>query len=336
MEELRRQWKKARAQFKSDAKIKECFHFNNSECKGRIKSAHSLQKNGVLSILEYEINKNKVVYSFLHPRLSGFMTFNGFEPLGKNECSTFHGFCDYHDSTVFSPIENNEINVNLDEHCFLLCYRAFAKEYHAKIEVNKGFQSNELYNRPQNKEMQDGMIAGSELAIKDLGKVKTKLNDILRDEKYTDLEYLTYSIPYTIPIACSASITPSYSYSGKLLNKSTDVNDVYENVMITVIPTQTETHIVLGCFSEDQRSVTYIDELEQLDNDKFENAITSILIGDIENTFISPLIWKRMTKREKEFLMQEISLTSPMFMAMTEESFFLSSLNLFKPRFSIK
>lgn len=134
------------------------------------------------------------------------------------------------------------------------------------------------------------MIAGSELAIKDLEKLKTKLNDILRDKKYSDLEYLTYSIPYTISIACSASIIPSYSYSGKLLNKSTDVYDVYENVMITVILSPTETHIVLECFSEDQRSVTYIDELRQLDDDKFENAITSILIGDIENTFISPLI----------------------------------------------
>ncbi|MBK8735551.1 MAG: hypothetical protein IPL98_06475 [Saprospiraceae bacterium] len=179
----------------------------------------------------------------------------------KNECSTFHGFCDYHDSSVFSPIENNVINVDLDEHCFLLCYRAFAKEYHAKIEVNKGFKSNELFNKPHNKDAQEELVGGSEIAIRDLEKVKIKLNNILRNEKYSDLDYLTYSIPYTIPIACSASITPSYSYSGKLLNKSTDVNDVYENIMITVIPTLTETHIVLGCFPDDQRSLTYMDEL---------------------------------------------------------------------------
>ncbi len=336
MEELSRVLKRARAKFKSDSKIKECFHFKTSDCKGKIKSAHSLQKNGVLSILEHEINKNKVVYSFLHPKLSGFMFFNGFEPLGKNECSTFHGFCDYHDSSVFSPIENNVINVDLDEHCFLLCYRAFAKEYHAKIEVNKGFKSNELFNKPHNKDAQEELVGGSEIAIRDLEKVKIKLNNILRNEKYSDLDYLTYSIPYTIPIACSASITPSYSYSGKLLNKSTDVNDVYENIMITVIPTLTETHIVLGCFPDDQRSLTYMDELEKLEDDKFENAITSILIGDIENTFISPLIWERMTKREREFLMQEISLTSPMIMTMFEESFFISSLNFFNPKFSLK
>lgn len=335
MEELRRQWKRERSKFKSDAKIKECFHFDKSECNGKIKSAHSLQKNGVLNILEYELNKNKVVYSFLHPKLNGFMTFNGFEPLGKKECSTFHGFCDYHDSSVFAPIENNEIDVDKDEHCFLLCYRAFAKEFHAKIEVNKGFKSNELYNKPHNKEMQDGMITGSELAIKDLEKVKAKLNNVLRDKQYSELEYFTYSIPHTIPIACSASITPSYSYSGKLLNKSTDPNDQYENVMITVIPTKTETHVVMGCFSDDQRSIKYIDELEQLSDEKLENAFTSIMIGDIENTFISPIFWKRMTKKEREFLMQEISLTSPMIMAMTEDSFFLSSLNFFHPKFAI-
>lgn len=333
MEDIRRSLKEAKSRFKSDSKIKQCFHFNTSECNGKIKNAHSLQKNGVLSILEHEINKNKVVYSFLHPRSISIMAFDGFEPLGKNECSTFHGFCDYHDSSVFSPIENNDINVDLDEHCFLLCYRAFAKEYHAKIEVNKGYKINEIYNLPQNKEVQEDLIGGSDIAIRDLENVKIKLNKILEDKNYSNLDYLTYTIPYTIPIACSASITPSYSYSGKLLNKSADPNDVYENIMITVIPTSTETHIILGCFSEDQRSLKYINELEQLEDDKFEIAITSILIGDIENTFISPLIWQRMTKNERKILMEEISLTSPLYMTMFEDSFFLSRLNLFSPKF---
>ncbi|AWW00717.1 hypothetical protein [Arcticibacterium luteifluviistationis] len=333
MEELRKKRKQQRAKLKSDSKIKECFHFDKESCEGKIKDAHSLQKNGVLSLLEYEINKNKVVYSFSHRRLSGPMSFNGFESLGKKECSTFHGFCDYHDSIVFAPIENSEVNVQSDEHCFLLCYRAFAKEYHAKIEANKGFENNEIYNQPQNKQMREEMLKGSELAIRDLKNVKNRLNSILENKNYSDLDYFIYTLPYSVPIACAASITPSYSYSGILLNKSEDFNDVYENIMVTVLPTLRQTHIIMGCFSDDKRSITYIDELENLSEKKLENAITSILIGDIENAFFSPLLWKRMVKRERELLMNEISLTSPFSLSMIEEGFFLSRLNLFNMKY---
>lgn len=333
MEDFVRKWKNQISKFKSDSKIKECFHFDSDSCKGKIKSAHSLQKNGVLSLLEAEINKNNVVYSFLYPKLKGFLPI-GFEPLGKKDASTFHGFCDFHDTTIFSEIENNPINIDSDKHCFLLCYRAFAKEYHTKIEINKGFKNNELYNEPQNQEMQEDMINGSELAIKDLKGVKTRLNNLLKDKKYNGLEYFTYSIGHTIPIACATSITPSYSYNGTLLNKSVDENDTYENVMITVLPTKEETYVIFGCFPEDFRSIKYIDELENLPDKVLENAITSILIGEVENTFISPLIWERMTKREREFLMQEIFFTSPLFQTRQEE-FFISSLNLFDRKFAI-
>ena len=53
--------------FASDAKkvgiIKECFHHKKDECVGKIKQAHSIQRNGRLSIIESEVNKN---YLFTH------------------------------------------------------------------------------------------------------------------------------------------------------------------------------------------------------------------------------------------------------------------------------
>jgi hypothetical protein len=34
--------------FKKDSRIKECFHNNKDECNGKIKQAHSIQRNGRL------------------------------------------------------------------------------------------------------------------------------------------------------------------------------------------------------------------------------------------------------------------------------------------------
>jgi hypothetical protein len=58
------------------------------------------------------------------------------EDIGINEASTFEGFCNKHDTEVFSPIEANNIDYNNMEHLFLLLYRSITREYY---ESNKGY-----------------------------------------------------------------------------------------------------------------------------------------------------------------------------------------------------
>lgn len=90
--------------------IKECFHHEKDECKGKIKQAHSIQKNGKLSILESNVNKNKSLYTFTNFISSENSIIEELVPLGKDEASTFFGFCDYHDTTLFSEVENNKFD----------------------------------------------------------------------------------------------------------------------------------------------------------------------------------------------------------------------------------
>jgi len=325
---------KARSKFKSDSRIKECFHYNHDECNDKIIQAHSLQKNGVLNILESEENGNNVVYSFLHLKPHGIRWY-GFDPIGKKSASTFHGFCGYHDTNLFKEIENNGFDIENDEHCFLLSYRSFAKEYHAKIETNKGFGTNEFFNTKENKEKQKQYIDGSGLAIRDMTIVKNKLNEALRNRTFDKLEYFTYSIEMTIPVAASSAISPSFSLDGTVLNKSNSLEDVYQNIIVTVLPTKTKTHVLLSYFPEDSRSVKYIDDIEKLNDYDLEKVISSILIGEIENTFISPTIWKKMNTNQKQQLMDELTLTMPHLQPI-QTTMFISELNLFKPKYAIK
>ena len=61
--------RKAQAQLKQDSRIKECFHFDNDSCTNQIISAHSLQKNRVLNLIEDEIDGNSSVFSFLNLKI---------------------------------------------------------------------------------------------------------------------------------------------------------------------------------------------------------------------------------------------------------------------------
>ena len=123
----------------SKAKISECFHHNKSECNGTIKKAHSIQRNGKLSLLEEkDENDNSVLYSFTNTKVEDNKL--TLKPIGKAIASTFNGFCDFHDNKVFSPIEDASFK-NTDEQCFLYSYRAFAHTHHRKTEQIKAYSA---------------------------------------------------------------------------------------------------------------------------------------------------------------------------------------------------
>jgi hypothetical protein len=84
-----------------------CLHYNDGIRCGAAISAYSIQKNGQLSA----IADNGHVYTFSRDvgtikKNNGRLTL---ERCGVRKVSTFRGFCDEHDSRLFSPIDTNPL-----------------------------------------------------------------------------------------------------------------------------------------------------------------------------------------------------------------------------------
>jgi|GEM_PF-1098088 len=322
--------------FKRDAKIKDCFYFDHSTCKGKIIKAHSLQRNGVLDLITSEVGGNKVVYSLGAPLLGDKGSFIGFQPLGIKSASTFTGFCEHHDKQLFRKIEDQDIDFQNDEHCFLLSYRSFGRELHAKAEVNKGYRSNHLYNRPEFRMEQMDMLAGSTLGLRDNFYLKLHLDEMLKSENFGELEYWVYTLPHMVPIACASAITPYFTYHGTPFNIPSDVESRFEIIMISMLPTDKgETHILFAWLPEDKKSGQFMNELAELPDRKLHVAISSILIGEIENTFFSPAIWDKLSSKDKKQLLKELAQTAPHNQTF-QKKFFKTKLNLLHEKFNMK
>ncbi|MBZ9731570.1 hypothetical protein LB467_17935 [Salegentibacter sp. JZCK2] len=266
--------KKNIAQFRKDSRIKECFHFDKEKCANRIISAHSIQNNRVLNLIEDEVNNNSIVYSLLNRTYDNNGSPNGFEPLGRKAASTFFGFCGFHDQNVFKPIEHNSVDLENDQHCFLLSYRAFAKDYHAKKETIQGYTTSQFYQKKENKFFKENIVAGSKIGLRDCSIVKKRMNEILRIENFDELDYFTYKLDYMVPIALAASFNPEYSYKNKILNKSTDPEVIYEFVNFVIQPTDIgETLILFSCLPEHKKSVQFLDDLADLKPLKLEKSL---------------------------------------------------------------
>ena len=329
MDDLQIKLNKLASKYKQESTIKECFYHDKTECQGKIKKAHSIQKNKRLSILEEEINGNKVLYSFTSFEVGKEQLVKKLVPIGKGEASTFFGFCDFHDNKLFAPIENYEFDGS-DKHCFLHSYRSFAHSYHLKKEAHK--RNTETNNLDYfGFEFKSIAIEGNEQAIRDLEEFKLAMDGFIEESIYDGLEYFTITLPELYPVACSACITPRYSPKNYSINNLGNLSIKASPIMLTVLPDFTKTIIILACFPEDDKAVMLLDELESLNDYHQRRAISSFLVFSAENTFFSPSLWRALGVNKQRVLCSELSSSASFFVP---DRFQFSQINFFSPLFT--
>jgi hypothetical protein len=91
--------------------------------------AHSIQNARTLELLA---TANHVIA--LRPRASESGIEIDFKSVGRNEASTFTGFCNDHDRDIFAPIDRDILDTTDPEQLFLLAYRSVTFELHAIME----------------------------------------------------------------------------------------------------------------------------------------------------------------------------------------------------------
>ena len=309
--------------YKKNGSYKNCFYHDNTNCSTKIKKAHSIQKEKVLIQLEGIINGNNLIYS-LDSFSEDQFKINGLIPIGKNKASIFTGFCDYHDSKLFSPLENFDFNFS-DEQLFLMTYRTFAHGFHQVMEIYNYYTSGKSYLHqyvPRN--ILEGHIRLSEFRLNRYLKYKLILDNLIETKNYSAIKYHYRVIEPFVPIACSSVLSPFYTYKNKFLNPRKE----YSYVVLNVLPNTTRTVILISQFEQDYKGQILFDELVELTDKEFTEAISSLMIYCTTNTFFSPSVWDKFTTGEKKQLFNEIDFCTKRGSGITE--FFKSKVNFFQ------
>ena len=329
IEKIKIKHSKIFSEYKRTGRISECFYHDKSKCNENIKQSHSIQRNGRLSIIEGIVNSNKVIYTFTEIEPGINPTIKSLKPIGKSAASTFFGFCDFHDTTLFSSIENHPFD-NSDKHCFLHSYRAFAHSYHRKKEELKSYNSDSNFTNKIDPEWLKYMILGAEISVNEGEEEKKKLDILIENELYDHLEYFTYIIPKKYPIACSSIINPYFSFKGTAMDNHINPTVKFSHIMLTVLPDHNQTIIIFACFHDDEKAILFFDELNDLKDYHLEKAISSIIISCSENTFFAPALWDKLGEEGQRQLCYELEedfISIP-------KSFKHSKINFFEPKFS--
>lgn len=331
MDDLMIEFRKGVTQMKKESTIKECFHPNKSECVPPIKQAHSLQRNGRLSLIEEKVNGQNCLYTVTSFSSSRKRHIEDFTPVGKKVASTFYGFCGKHDTDVFEPIENHPYDGS-DKHLFLHSYRSFAHSYHSKKQELQLYKSNWETMKRMPDIQREGMINGAEVGLKDMEPEKDFLDDLLLSKKYDGLDYSLFETNEFYPFGCSSLVTPHYTVKNLPLEADLyDTDKRWVSVILTVVPDKSNSISILSANPNSNPAMKFIDHLEELNDEKYTLAISTLMTKMAENTFWSPKMWDAMSESAKMVLRNNARY---IFDESKPAIFPWSSLNLFQKKFT--
>lgn len=292
--ELHKQWE--------DTDFKTCFGFDEEKCVREIKNAHSIQNNRILN----KISVNNHVYRF-----SNKVTKRDIEvelkKVSKNKASTFFGFCDFHDTELFKPIELREYNEEPLQD-FLFAFRALCLESHKKareLEVRK----NIFRKRPELMVDRASVFQYqvSCLDIEDYTESRELFKQDYFNNDFSKIRTLYRKLDFEIEFATSSAFAIQHDIYGNEIQDIYSLREDISMIYVNVYPVDGGTNILLSYrIDQDLKFEEYFKQLETLTDQKLMQHLNRLIIQYTENIFLSPNFVESLTERERVSLTDTI------------------------------
>lgn len=237
------------------------------------------------------------------------------ERFGVNEASVFTGFCSVHDDQIFAPLEKTEFSGSAEQ-CFLLAYRALARELFAK--------QGAVRNIPLLKEMDRGrpvpdQIAiqrfvepyrvGTETGLRDLETYKAECDRYLEEQDFSGVRYYIVELGDPPDVLCSAGLFPECDFNGRPLHNLERLDFLPDSLWISTIGWPGRGALVFTWLEGHDRACRqFISSLDELLDDAIPHAVMRLLFEHFENMFLAPRWWCSLSDSIRQRLLQRLQL----------------------------
>ena len=278
-------------ELKNACKIKQCLFPDHSSCSSNIIKAHSIQNNRILS----KIAENGKV---LMPKLkSGFIP-SDLTEYGRNEATTFTGFCGAHDKSLFQPIEDRDFICSIEQ-IFFFTYRAFSAVFHGKCESSKLIDY--FINKYPEKHLTYEDTGDWNQAIIDLLPEKKLFDDSLLQKKFDNITSIVWEFSNFSHFAASGMDTPKYDFNGNLIQELNNKDYLPGHIFYYVFPQNNKTFAIIAWQKKFDLLFSNIKEkLLSLSYEERKKYLSNILPKITENIVIKPSSWYSLPKAQQE------------------------------------
>ncbi len=278
-----------------------------SECRGPAIRAHTVPKSTSLK----SISREGHGYGY-GPTGAEVTKHKGKIPpelVGINKASTFTGFCSKHDTEFFAPLETQAFNA-LQEQCFLLAYRALAREIYTKdaSAALSDVRKNADKGRPEpdqfaiqalSSSFDIGLAAGQ----RDNSRHLREMHECLLRGSFSSVRAYVVETAGPPPVMCSGGIFPEETFDGTKLHDLSDPSEHADLLTITSFYDGSRGYVALVWFpGSDTRCVPFVESLSAIPTNELTGALVRLIFEYLENTFIAPDWWESLTEGQRHAL----------------------------------
>jgi hypothetical protein len=220
------------------------------------------------------------------------------EKIGVGQASTFPGFCSYHDTELFHPVE--QANSKLDA-CsgFLLSFRATAYELATK--------DSQLRSHVAKKEFidygcafeQQAMLqnfhslhqVGIEQGLMHITLLKAMYDEAFQSQDFRKFSFYGVEFDRLLPFAAAGAFMPEFNFSGAQLQEI-KVGQPVSQIALNITQLGDNTCVVFGWFGgPDCAAARLVDSYKAIPHKEKANSLLVLAMEHLENFFCTPSWW---------------------------------------------
>lgn len=305
------------SKLKKDSQIKLCYK-NDSNCTEDIINAHTIQNNRILN----KISKNGrvLMYEMVTQSLRPMVTLGEY---GRNQATTFKGFCKYHDREIFKPIELIDYQAGNKEQNFLFFYRAISHNYYISLQSKKMFEGyyqwgKEYLDTGFIRDIKEyNQILNPPKIILEMPSVKNRIDDLEKVIDYMETEriainsnldksrfdriqtdMIVFNKEHHIAVCQICDI--KYDLYGNKVNHITGNQKVHTSPVLTIFPHGGKTYVLFSYFAKYKDKFELFKKQVLNKSPKEQAIILSNIIAQYTNYFtISPDLWQNLPNKQK-------------------------------------
>ncbi len=281
-------------------------------CSGDIVRAHTVSKSGSLK----QIARDGHVYSFVKS-IQAIVGSNGVltpELVGVNKASTFTGFCATHDKQLFAPIEDSPFAFT-EEQCFLLGYRAMARETFLKEAQLEGMGFLRQADRGHPVESQlaiqtmiAGMQVGSDAGARDALRQKAFYDEVLLSKDFSGVRAYAIAFDRMPPVLCSGGVFPYEAFDGTKVQDFADLGRPADAIYYASLAVNGAGAVVFSWLPDSDATCSrFIATLEQVDDAGVTDALLRFFFEFCENLHVSPEWWESLEEASRRALIGRLT-----------------------------
>lgn len=269
-------------------------------CKEKAIKSHSQQKKCQLD----SIAENGWVYSVE----KGFYNIFSGKPrelLVKKtitESSRYKGYCNSHDTEIFSSIENENLDVTNVYHNYLLLLRSVSYEFANKrdsylrqIDILR--QVGDLMY-PQGQSSYEASTAGIKLFLdKDSPYYFQRLKEIDEAKSYSDnVIFRSFELHRNLGVSCTTCFSPLREKHSEWMAEHIESPQPF--ITLSIVPSQNRTLVSFCWFTEFDELCSDFKNL--VNDEKFISILNMYAFTESEDVCISPSLWEKLSIEDRQ------------------------------------